>query len=105
MHKLWQKKKSNKSIFDSQEGCSAIRDEQVSTASEDTGSYLLQEQQDCLVCHEPLELEETPELAEPAAPESYCESICEEDVTLALKELDERCEEEEADFSGLSRSD
>ena len=42
---------------------------------------------------------------EPAAPESYCESICEEDVTLALKELDERCEEEEADFSGLSRSD
>lgn len=88
-----------------EEGCSAIRDEQVSTASEDTGSYLLQEQQDCLVCHEPLELEETPELAEPAAPESYCESICEEDVTLALKELDERCEEEEADFSGLSSQD
>uniref|UniRef100_A0A669P5B1 FRY like transcription coactivator n=1 Tax=Phasianus colchicus TaxID=9054 RepID=A0A669P5B1_PHACC len=81
---------SHKSMFDSQEGSSAVRDEQVSTASEDTGSYLLQEQQDCLVCHEPLELEETPELAEPAAPESYCESICEEDVTLALKELDER---------------
>uniref|UniRef100_A0A669P1K9 FRY like transcription coactivator n=1 Tax=Phasianus colchicus TaxID=9054 RepID=A0A669P1K9_PHACC len=83
-------KRSHKSMFDSQEGSSAVRDEQVSTASEDTGSYLLQEQQDCLVCHEPLELEETPELAEPAAPESYCESICEEDVTLALKELDER---------------
>ncbi|PKU31518.1 hypothetical protein llap_18178 [Limosa lapponica baueri] len=86
-----------------EEGSSAVRDEQVSTASEDTGSYLLQEQQDCLVCHESLELEETPELAEAAAPESYSESICEEDVTLALKELDERCEEEEADFSGLSR--
>uniref|UniRef100_A0A8C2TY68 FRY like transcription coactivator n=1 Tax=Coturnix japonica TaxID=93934 RepID=A0A8C2TY68_COTJA len=55
-----------KSMSDSQEGSSAVRDEQVSTASEDTGSYLLQEQQDCLVCHEPLELEETPELAEPA---------------------------------------
>ncbi|XP_026702407.1 protein furry homolog-like isoform X5 [Athene cunicularia] len=88
-----------------EEGSSAVRDEQVSTASEDTGSYLLQEQQDCLVCHDSLELEETPELAEAAAPESYSESICEEDVTLALKELDERCEEEEADFSGLSSQD
>ncbi|XP_069712147.1 protein furry homolog-like isoform X5 [Phaenicophaeus curvirostris] len=88
-----------------EEGSSAVKDEQVSTASEDTGSYLLQEQQDCLVCHESLELEETPELAEAAAPESYSESICEEDVTLALKELDERCEEEEADFSGLSSQD
>ncbi|KAM9381894.1 protein furry homolog-like [Phaethornis superciliosus] len=84
---------------------SAVRDEQVSTTSEDTGSYLLQEQQDCLVCHESLELEETPELAEATGPESYSESICEEDVTLALKELDERCEEEEADFSGLSSQD
>lgn len=90
-------------MFDSQEGGLAVRDEQVSTASEDTGSYLLQEQQDCLVCHESLESEETPELAEAAAPGSYSESVCEEDVTLALKELDERCEEEEADFSGLSR--
>ncbi|NWW84143.1 FRYL protein, partial [Rhynochetos jubatus] len=62
-----------------EEGSSAVRDEQVSTASEDTGSYLLQEQQDCLVCHESLELEEAPELAEAAAPESYSESICEED--------------------------
>ncbi|XP_055652365.1 protein furry homolog-like isoform X8 [Falco peregrinus] len=88
-----------------EEGSSAVKDEQVSTASEDTGLYLLQEQQDCLVCHESLELEETPELAEAAAPESYSESICEEDVTLALKELDERCEEEEADFSGLSSQD
>uniref|UniRef100_A0A8B9TCG2 FRY like transcription coactivator n=1 Tax=Anas platyrhynchos TaxID=8839 RepID=A0A8B9TCG2_ANAPL len=45
-------------LFDSQEGSSAVRDEQVSTASEDTGSYLLQEQQDCLVCHEPLDQDE-----------------------------------------------
>ncbi|XP_010188062.1 PREDICTED: protein furry homolog-like [Mesitornis unicolor] len=88
-----------------EEGSSAVRDEQVSTASEDTGLYLLQEQQDSLVCHESLELEETPELAEAAAPECYSESICDEDVTLALKELDERCEEEEADFSGLSSQD
>ncbi|XP_030306050.1 protein furry homolog-like isoform X2 [Calypte anna] len=88
-----------------EEVSSAVRDEQVSTTSEDTGSYLLQEQQDCLVCHESLELEETPELAEATGPESYSESICEEDVTLALKELDERCEEEEADFSGLSSQD
>uniref|UniRef100_A0A8C5WZY8 FRY like transcription coactivator n=1 Tax=Malurus cyaneus samueli TaxID=2593467 RepID=A0A8C5WZY8_9PASS len=88
-----------------EEGSSAVRDEQVSTASEDTGLYLLHEQQDCLVCHESLELEETPELVEAAAPGSYSESVCEEDVTLALKELDERCEEEEADFSGLSSQD
>ncbi|NXE76445.1 FRYL protein, partial [Cochlearius cochlearius] len=62
-----------------EECSSAVRDEQVSTASEDTGSYLLQEQQDCLVCHESIELEETPELAEAAAPESYSESIYEEE--------------------------
>ncbi|NXF91690.1 FRYL protein, partial [Eubucco bourcierii] len=61
-----------------EEGSSAVRDEQVSTASEDTGSYLLQEQQDCLVCHESLELEETPELAEGAAPESYSDQDEEE---------------------------
>lgn len=36
-------------------------------------------------------------------PDSTCGSVCEEDVTQALKELDERCEEEEADFSGMSR--
>ncbi|NWH59654.1 FRYL protein, partial [Geococcyx californianus] len=62
-----------------EESSSALRDEQVSTASEDTGSYLLQEQQDCLVCHESLELEETPEGAETAALESYSESIYEEE--------------------------
>ncbi|KAM6963189.1 protein furry homolog-like isoform 7-T7 [Aplochiton taeniatus] len=41
----------------------------------------------------------------PAVPESPCGSVCEEDVTLALKELDERCEEEEADFSDMSSQD
>lgn len=54
------------------------------------------------MCQGILDLEET-DMPEPLAPESYPESVCEEDVTLALKELDERCEEEEADFSGLSR--
>eukprot|EP00063_Salmo_salar_P003579 XP_013978414.1 PREDICTED: protein furry homolog-like isoform X6 [Salmo salar] len=39
----------------------------------------------------------------PPIPDSPCDSVCEEDVTLALKELDERCEEEEADFSDMSR--
>ncbi|KFQ39286.1 Protein furry homolog-like, partial [Mesitornis unicolor] len=61
-----------------EEGSSAVRDEQVSTASEDTGLYLLQEQQDSLVCHESLELEETPELAEAAAPECYSDQDEEE---------------------------
>ncbi|XP_046507320.1 protein furry homolog-like, partial [Equus quagga] len=80
---------------------SVLKEEQVITSFEDEGSYIIQEQQDSLVCQGILDLEET-EVPEPLAPESYPESICEEDVTLALKELDERCEEEEADFSGLS---
>ncbi|XP_068599918.1 protein furry homolog-like [Brachionichthys hirsutus] len=40
-----------------------------------------------------------------ADPDSTCGSVWEEDVTQALKELDERCEEEEADFSGTSSQD
>ncbi|TNN30665.1 Protein furry -like [Liparis tanakae] len=36
-------------------------------------------------------------------PDSTCGSGWEEDVTRALKELDERCEEEEADYSSMSR--
>ncbi|XP_032961416.1 protein furry homolog-like isoform X1 [Rhinolophus ferrumequinum] len=83
---------------------SVLKEEQVITAFEDEGSYIIQEQQDSLVCQGILDLEET-DMPEPLAPESYPESICEEDVTLALKELDERCEEEEADFSGLSSQD
>ncbi|XP_054846339.1 protein furry homolog-like isoform X4 [Eublepharis macularius] len=88
-----------------EDGSSPTKDEQVSTASEDTGSLALQEQQEPLICQEPLELEETPEIPEDPATERYTESICEDDVTLALKELDERCEVEEADFSGLSSQD
>uniref|UniRef100_A0A452R0L2 FRY like transcription coactivator n=1 Tax=Ursus americanus TaxID=9643 RepID=A0A452R0L2_URSAM len=83
---------------------SVLKEEQVITAFEDEGSYIIQEQQDSLVCRGILDLEDT-DMPEPLAPESYPESICEEDVTLALKELDERCEEEEADFSGLSSQD
>lgn len=86
------------------EDTSSVLKEEHVTAFEDEGSYIIQEQQDSLVCHGILDLEET-EMPEPLAPESYPESICEEDVTLALKELDERCEEEEADFSGLSSQD
>lgn len=87
-----------------QDGSSPTKDEQVSTASEDTGSFVLQEPQESLIYQEFLELESTPDVVpEGPAAESYTESICDEEVTLALKELDERCEEEEADFSGLSR--
>ncbi|XP_041580241.1 protein furry homolog-like isoform X2 [Vulpes lagopus] len=82
---------------------SVLKEEQVITAFEDEGSYIIQEQ-DSLVCRGILDLEDT-DIPEPLAPESYPESICEDDVTLALKELDERCEEEEADFSGLSSQD
>lgn len=84
------------------EDTSSVLKEEHVTAFEDEGPYLIQDQQDPLVCRGILDLEET-DMPEPLAPESYPESICEEDVTLALKELDERCEEEEADFSGLSR--
>ncbi|ERE89735.1 putative protein furry-like isoform 1 [Cricetulus griseus] len=83
------------------EDTSSVLKEEHVTAFEDEGSYIIQDQQDQLVCQGILDLEET-DMPEPLAPESYPESICEEDVTLALKELDERCEEEEADFSGLS---
>uniref|UniRef100_A0A673M1U7 Protein furry homolog-like n=1 Tax=Sinocyclocheilus rhinocerous TaxID=307959 RepID=A0A673M1U7_9TELE len=41
----------------------------------------------------------------PLALDSAPDSVCEEDVTLALKELDDRCEEEEADFFGMSSQD
>uniref|UniRef100_H9GB92 FRY like transcription coactivator n=1 Tax=Anolis carolinensis TaxID=28377 RepID=H9GB92_ANOCA len=53
-------------------------DEQISTASEETGSFVVQEQQDLLICQEPLELDETPEISEHPANESYTESIYEE---------------------------
>ncbi|XP_041444772.1 protein furry homolog-like isoform X9 [Xenopus laevis] len=88
-----------------EEASVAGKDEQLSTASEDTGSYVTQEQHEQLLFQEPLEVEEPCDLLEPPAPESPPDSVCEEDVTLALKELDERCEEEEADFSDLSSQD
>ncbi|KAB1282901.1 Protein furry homolog-like, partial [Camelus dromedarius] len=83
---------------------SVLKEEQVLTAFEDEGPYIIQERQDSLVCQGLLDLEES-DVPEPPAPESYPGSVCDEDVTLALKELDERCEEEEADFSGLSSQD
>nr|XP_023679418.1 protein furry homolog-like isoform X2 [Paramormyrops kingsleyae] len=78
-------------------------DELSSSVSEDTGFCsappLLPDSQDPQD-----ELDPAPP-PPPPAPDSPPGSICEEDVTLALKELDERCEEEEADFSGLSSQD
>lgn len=81
-----------------------VKDEQLSTASEETSSNATQDQHEALVCQETLEVEEPCDL-EPPAPGSPQDSICEDEVTLALKELDERCEEEEADFSDLSSQD
>uniref|UniRef100_A0A8D2Q8P4 FRY like transcription coactivator n=1 Tax=Varanus komodoensis TaxID=61221 RepID=A0A8D2Q8P4_VARKO len=43
-----------------------------------TGSFVLQEPQDTLICQEPLELEEAPEISEHPATESYTESVYEE---------------------------
>ncbi|XP_053559954.1 protein furry homolog-like isoform X2 [Bombina bombina] len=88
------------------EDCIAtVKDEQLSTTSEDTGSYLTQEHQEPLICQDHLEVEEPCDVQEQLVVESPPDSVCEEDVTLALKELDERCEEEEADFSDLSSQD
>uniref|UniRef100_A0A3Q1GNE3 Furry homolog, like n=1 Tax=Acanthochromis polyacanthus TaxID=80966 RepID=A0A3Q1GNE3_9TELE len=53
----------------------------------------------------PLCLPMAPEHKTDPDPDSTCGSVWEEDVTQALKELDERCEEEEADFSGMSSQD
>uniref|UniRef100_A0A8C5LAR1 Uncharacterized protein n=1 Tax=Jaculus jaculus TaxID=51337 RepID=A0A8C5LAR1_JACJA len=83
------------------EDTSSVLKEEHATAFEEEQSYTIQEQQNSPPGQGMLDLEES-DVPEPLAPESYPESVCEEDVTLALKELDERCEEEEADFSGLS---
>uniref|UniRef100_A0A3B5QJR8 Furry homolog, like n=1 Tax=Xiphophorus maculatus TaxID=8083 RepID=A0A3B5QJR8_XIPMA len=53
----------------------------------------------------PLSISSTPDPKPDPDPDSTCGSLWEEDVTKALKELDERCEEEEADFSGMSSQD
>nr|XP_044986313.1 protein furry homolog-like isoform X3 [Jaculus jaculus] len=86
------------------EDTSSVLKEEHATAFEEEQSYTIQEQQNSPPGQGMLDLEES-DVPEPLAPESYPESVCEEDVTLALKELDERCEEEEADFSGLSSED
>uniref|UniRef100_A0A452R0P4 FRY like transcription coactivator n=1 Tax=Ursus americanus TaxID=9643 RepID=A0A452R0P4_URSAM len=63
-----------------QDTSSVLKEEQVITAFEDEGSYIIQEQQDSLVCRGILDLEDT-DMPEPLAPESYPESICEEDTS------------------------
>uniref|UniRef100_A0A674K349 FRY like transcription coactivator n=1 Tax=Terrapene triunguis TaxID=2587831 RepID=A0A674K349_9SAUR len=55
-------------VSHSSDGSSAVKDERVSIASEDTGSYVLQEQESP-ICQEPLELE-IPEMPKLTAPES-----------------------------------
>lgn len=51
----------------------------------------------------PLSLSLLPGMKVDPDPDGTCGSLWEENVTQALKELDERCEEEEADFSDISR--
>ncbi|XP_043911662.1 protein furry homolog-like [Protopterus annectens] len=84
-----------------EDGNTAAKDDQ-SSVSEDMGSYVGQEFHELQERQEHAYNDDFHELQETTALESSPESICEEDVTLALKELDERCEEEEADFSDLS---
>lgn len=69
------------------------------------GSLCEEEGQTVLPLSLPLPLPPPPEMKPDPDPDpdSTCGSVWEEDVTQALKELDERCEEEEADFSGMSR--
>ncbi|KAG2465417.1 FRYL protein, partial [Polypterus senegalus] len=81
-------------------------EEQMSIVSEDTGSFTVpQMPQDSPECQDNHGVQDCQDGLHLQVCESPPGSICEEDVTLALKELDERCEEEEADFSGLSSQD
>ncbi|XP_048455644.1 protein furry homolog-like [Rhincodon typus] len=73
-----------------EDASAVMKDELVITVGEDTGSDSNQDSQ---------------KFEDAVISGSYPEFICEEDVTLALKELDERCEEEEADLSGHSSQD
>ncbi|MGH0127198.1 UNVERIFIED_CONTAM: hypothetical protein FKN15_051315 [Acipenser sinensis] len=70
-----------------EDASAASVEEEVSIVSEDTESYsappVPQESQD------PPDTQESQDSSEPPAPDSPPGSICEEDVTLALKELDE----------------
>ncbi|XP_057696254.1 protein furry homolog-like isoform X2 [Corythoichthys intestinalis] len=71
------------------------------------GSLCEEEPQTALPLHPQAEtkLDAEPDLYPDPDPDSTCGSVWEEDVTQALKELDERCEEEEADYSGVSSQD
>uniref|UniRef100_A0A8D0ANC1 Furry homolog, like n=1 Tax=Sander lucioperca TaxID=283035 RepID=A0A8D0ANC1_SANLU len=80
-------------------------DEMSSSVSEDTGFCSVPP-----LPSDPSELYLDPAPPPPPAIDTPPGSLCEEesptdDVTQALKELDERCEEEEADFSGMSSQD
>ncbi|XP_041054324.1 protein furry homolog-like isoform X1 [Carcharodon carcharias] len=72
-----------------EDASAAVKDELANTVEETVSD----------INQEPQKFQET------LVPGSSAESICDEDVTLALKELDERCEEEEADLSGHSSQD
>ncbi|XP_041113694.1 protein furry homolog-like isoform X7 [Polyodon spathula] len=89
-----------------EDASAASVEEQASIVSEDTELYsappMPQVPQEC---QDPPDTQESQDSSEPPAPDSPPGSICEDDVTLALKELDERCEEEEAEFSGFSSQD
>ena len=67
------------------------------------GSLCEEESQTVLPLSLPLQMPQETKPDPDPDPDSTCGSVWEEDVTQALKELDERCEEEEADFSGMSR--
>uniref|UniRef100_A0A4W6EDW8 Furry homolog, like n=1 Tax=Lates calcarifer TaxID=8187 RepID=A0A4W6EDW8_LATCA len=76
-------------------------DELSSSVSEDTGFCSAP-----ALPSDPPELCDLPDSQDPQeSQDATCGSVWEEDVTQALKELDERCEEEEADFSGMSSQD
>ncbi|KAM4547917.1 protein furry homolog-like isoform 5-T5 [Odontesthes bonariensis] len=69
------------------------------------GSLCEEESQTVLPLCLPMPPETKPDPYPDPDPDSTCGSMWDEDVTQALKELDERCEEEEADFSGMSSQD
>ncbi|XP_077574079.1 protein furry homolog-like isoform X2 [Stigmatopora nigra] len=69
------------------------------------GSLCEEEAQTVLPTHPSTQTKPDTEADLDPDPDSICGSVWEEDVTQALKELDERCEEEEADYSGVSSQD
>uniref|UniRef100_A0A8C4H1P3 Furry homolog, like n=1 Tax=Dicentrarchus labrax TaxID=13489 RepID=A0A8C4H1P3_DICLA len=69
------------------------------------GSLCEEESQTVLPLSLPLSMPPETKTDPDPDPDITCGSVWEENVTQALKELDERCEEEEADFSGMSSQD